>query len=88
MLGLKACAHFLLLFVVVLYFMNNWGFAYMCKGVGSPETGVTDSCELPFKCWELKLSPLEEEAVLLTAESSLQPNLMEAFSQLGFPPLR
>jgi hypothetical protein len=45
----------------------------MClyEGVGSPETGLTDSWELPCGCWELNLSPLEEQPVLLTAEPSL-----------------
>lgn len=27
-------------------------------GIGFPETGVPDACELPHGCWELKLSPL------------------------------
>ncbi|ERE77141.1 E3 ubiquitin-protein ligase [Cricetulus griseus] len=31
-----------------------------CKGVRSPGTGVTDSCELPCGCWELNRGPLEE----------------------------
>ena len=43
----------------------------LCKSVGYPETGVTDSCELSYGCWELNLGPLEEQLVLLTAEPSL-----------------
>jgi len=39
--------------------------------LGSPGTGVTDSCELPCECWELNPSPLEEQPVLLTTEESL-----------------
>ena len=35
-------------------------------GPGSPRTGVTVSCELPYGCWE-------EQPVLLTREPSLQP---------------
>ena len=33
---------------------------------------ITDSCELPYGCWELSSEPLEEQPVLLTAEPSLQ----------------
>lgn len=35
--------------------------------VRSPETGITDSCELPSGCWDLNLGPLEEQPMLLTA---------------------
>jgi hypothetical protein len=34
----------------------------------------TESCELPSGCWELNSGPLEEQSVLLSAESSLQPS--------------
>jgi hypothetical protein len=37
----------------------------------SPETGVTDSCELPCRCRESNPGRLEEQPVLLTAEPSL-----------------
>ena len=37
-----------------------------------PETGVTDSCELPCGYWELNLGPLKEQPVPLTTEPSLQ----------------
>jgi hypothetical protein len=53
-----------------------WCFAsmYVCiENVGSPGTGVRDSCDLPCKCWELNLGPLEEQTVLLTTESSPAP---------------
>jgi hypothetical protein len=33
---------------------------------------ITDGCEPPCKRWELNPGPLEEQAVLLTAELSLQ----------------
>ena len=46
--------------------------SYLCEGVRSPGTGVTDNCELPCGYWELNPGPLEEQAVLLTAEPSLQ----------------
>jgi hypothetical protein len=34
---------------------------------------IIDGCEPPCGCWELISGPLEEQSVLLTAESSLQP---------------
>ena len=34
---------------------------------------ITDGCEPPCGCWELNSVPLEEQAVLLTSEPSLQP---------------
>jgi hypothetical protein len=43
------------------------------EGVIFPGTGVIDSCEQPCGCWDLNLGPLEEQPVLLTAKSSLQP---------------
>ena len=33
-------------------------------GIGSLRTGLTDSCELPYGCWELNLWPLEEQYML------------------------
>jgi hypothetical protein len=34
---------------------------YLCKGVRSPRTGISDNCELLSGCWELDLGrPLEE----------------------------
>jgi hypothetical protein len=46
----------------------------LCEGVRSPETGIANSCELPYECWELNLGPLKEQPVLLTTEPSLQPH--------------
>jgi hypothetical protein len=43
------------------------------RGVwGCSGAGVTDSCELHCRCWELNQGPLEEP-VLLTIKKSLQP---------------
>lgn len=42
---------------------------------------LRDCCEPPRGCLELNLEPLEEEAVLLTAKSSLQPIVYK------YPPL-
>ena len=46
-------------------------------------TGVTDSCELPCKRWELNPGPLEQ-SVLLSTEPSLQPltSLLKAMAYL------
>ena len=41
------------------------------EGIGSPGTGVTDSCELPCVYWELNPSLLEEQPVLLATKPSL-----------------
>ena len=43
------------------------------EGIGSPETGVMDSCQLLCGCWELNPESQQEQSVLLTAEPSLQP---------------
>ena len=45
---------------------------HWCLGVQFPGTGVTDSCEMTYGCWELNLGPLEEQLVFLTVEPPLQ----------------
>jgi hypothetical protein len=35
----------------------------MHEGVGSPGTGITDSCDLPYGCWQLNLGPLGKQLV-------------------------
>lgn len=42
------------------------------KGVTFPETGMTDSCELPCGFWKSNSGPLEEPSVFLVSELSLQ----------------
>lgn len=42
------------------------------KSIRSLGTGATDCCELSYRCWDLKKSPLEEQLALLSAGSSLQ----------------
>jgi hypothetical protein len=44
----------------------------LCESVRFPRGGDRGTCELPHGCWELNLGPLEEQPVLLTAESSVQ----------------
>ena len=46
------------------------------RGIRSPGTGVTDGWEPPCGCRELNSGPLEEQAMLLTSEPSLQPLLI------------
>lgn len=41
------------------------------EGVRLTKTGVIDGCELPYGCWKRKLSPLQEQLVLLTTEPTL-----------------
>lgn len=43
-------------------FCVHWCFAcmYLCESVRSPQTGVTNNCELSCECWELNTGPLEE----------------------------
>jgi hypothetical protein len=62
-----------ILYVIFYFtFSVNWCFACMCVCVRLSDPGVTDSCELPGRCWKLSLNPLEEQSGLLTAESFLQ----------------
>ena len=46
-------------------------YVYLCEGVRSSLTGVTDSCELPRGYQELNWGPLEEQPVLLNTEPSV-----------------
>lgn len=45
--------------------------------------GVTDGCELIFRCWELNLGSLEEHPVLSTTEPSLQLHRSMVLSALS-----
>lgn len=47
---------------VSLHRVCAWCLQMSEKGVGSPETIVTDGCEPPTECWEPNLSPLQEQA--------------------------
>ena len=53
----------------------------MCIGVkvSDPLKLFTDSCELPYGCWDLNPDPLEEQSVLLTTKPSLQPPTLPNF---------
>lgn len=43
------------------------------QGIGSPDTGVTDTCELPHGCWESNLGSPQEQHMLSTTSPHLQP---------------
>ena len=45
----------------------------LCEGARSPGMGITDSCELLCRCWELNLNPLAKQSVLSITEPSLCP---------------
>lgn len=57
-------------YVFCLHAWCPWGSE---GGIRAPGTGVTDGCEPPRGCWELDLGWLGEQQMLLTTESSLQP---------------
>lgn len=47
----------------------------VCERASFSGTAMEYSCELLCGCWELNLSPLEEQPVFLTVEPSLEPGL-------------
>ena len=49
---------------------------YMPAGQKRAPDLITDGCEPPCGCWELNSGPLEEQAMLLTTEPSLQPHVV------------
>ena len=86
------------LFLHILHFILFLWFCYnllcalifclnvcLCEGIRSLGTGVTDSCELLCGCWELNLSPLEEQPVLLTVEPFTEPSDHHDLSHLPLP---
>jgi hypothetical protein len=44
-----------------------------CICLRSSGTGPTDSCEVPYGCWELNPGSLKEQIVFLSTELTLQP---------------
>lgn len=71
-----------------LFILCVWAFICICicaslaylvpkegleEGTGSLRTGLKVGCEPPCGSWELNLSLLQEQQVLLTTELSLQP---------------
>lgn len=46
------------------------------KGIRSPGSGITDGCDWLCGCWELKLSPLEEQQALLSPSPFLKTGFL------------
>jgi hypothetical protein len=67
-------------FLLFIYFIVCvFRYIYLCTSYMSDEsisslgTRLRDSCKLPCGCWELNLSPHQNQQGLLVAEPSLQP---------------
>lgn len=56
----------LLLFCVWMFCLHglsaHWAWCVPEESTGFPETGVTDNCKLPFRCWGIKLWSPERAA--------------------------
>jgi hypothetical protein len=62
---------------ISMYHMHSWYPWRPEEGIGFSRTEVTEGYELPCRCWELNLGPLQEQPVLFTAEPFLQLNAKE-----------
>ena len=51
---------------------------------GFPETGVTDDCEPPRRCWESNLGPSEEQPVLSMMSHLSSPYIDFSGKQFSF----
>ena len=56
-----------------IYYVYNILSVCMSAGQKRAPDLITDGCEPPCGYWELNSGPLEEQAMLLTTEPSLQP---------------
>ena len=63
------------LFIHVSYVFMFYQFICLYEGVKYRGTGITDSGELPYGCWDLNLSSMAEKLVFLIVEPSIQPLL-------------
>ena len=56
-----------------IYYVHN--ILSVCLSAGQKRASdiSSDGCEPPCGCWELNSGPMEEQAMLLTSEPSLQP---------------
>jgi hypothetical protein len=57
---------------IYVYHVPMWCSWRSEESVRSPGPGVTDGYEPPHRSWELNLSPLQEQPVLLATELILQ----------------
>lgn len=61
---------------------------YVCVRVSITWSWITDSCEVPCGCWELKSDHLGEQPMFLITESSISPtrdDVLKANHQGPFP---
>lgn len=56
------------------------------EGIGLAQIGVTGSCELFCRCWELNLCPRQEQSVFLTTKPFFQPHNLYSKSLLESEP--
>ena len=63
---------FLNIYLFICYVYNVLSLCMPAGQKKAPDI-ITDGFEPPCDCWELNLGPLEEQAMLLTAEPFLQP---------------
>ena len=54
-----------------VYHLHAWCLQKSKEVIGSPETGIMDSCELPRGCWESNTGPVKEQ-LMLTADPCCQ----------------
>ena len=68
--------HFIYLFIMYTIFLP------VCLPAGQKRASdfISDGCEPPCGCWELNSGPLEEQAMLLIAEPSLQLHMFTFLS--------
>ena len=74
---MEAC--FILFFLVSIYlFIMCTIFCLVCmpEGLKRAPGPIRGGCEPPCGCWELNSGPLEDQAMLLTSEPSLQPFIL------------
>ena len=64
------------LFFKYLFIYYVYNILSVCTPAGQKRAPdlIPDGCEPPCGCWELNSGPLEEQAMLLTTEPSLQPS--------------
>ena len=76
--------YFLKNIYLFIYYVYNILSVCMSAGQKRAPDLITDGCEPPCRCWELNSGPLEEQAMLLTTEPSLQPISLKFYSQLHY----
>lgn len=80
LLGSYLLSSLTLFLCVQMFCLNVWCLWRPEAGIRSPETGATDSSELPRRCWKSNWSPLKEHPVFLSVEPSFQcPNSVFLF---------